>query len=66
MDKVEYLVGSKKIHNYTIYPYSKIICDFLADFSIKLQFAKEINQFPDLKSLAFWIRKKSLRIPIQI
>ncbi len=60
MDKVEYLVGSKKIHNYTIYPYSKIICDFLADFSIKLQFAKEINQFPDLKSLAFWIRKKNI------
>lgn len=60
MNKIEYLVGSRKINNLTLKPYDILICNFLGDFSTELENSKFINEFPDLKSLSFWCRKKNL------
>ena len=60
MNKIEYLVGSRKINNLTLKPYDILICNFLGDFSTELENLKFINEFPDLKSLSFWCRKKNL------
>jgi len=60
MDKIEYLVGSRKIYNLTLRPYDISICNFLADFSKVLEKSNFKNEFSDLKSLAFWCRKKNL------
>ena len=41
-------------------PYNKITCDFLSEFSKKLNLEKNINQISDLKALAFWCRKQNI------
>ena len=57
---IEYLVGSKKIRNKTITPYNNIICNFLSDLSKELNLSEESKVYPDIKTLAFWCRKKNI------
>jgi hypothetical protein len=60
LNKVKYLVGSEDYETKPFKPYNKITCDFLAEFSKKLNLQKNINKISDLKALAFWCRKKNI------
>ena len=59
-NNIKYLVGSKDISLKSTIPYSKILCEFLDFFSNKLNAYSRIKEFPDLKTLAFWCRKKNI------
>jgi hypothetical protein len=59
-DKIEYLVGNKKIYTDSILPYDKKIISFLDDLSKELGSKKEIQKFSDIKSLSFFCRKANL------
>ena len=58
--KVEFLLGDVKLSEITTTPYNKIVCDFLGEFSNVLLNNKLSQKFPDLKTLAFWCRKKNI------
>ena len=60
LNKVKYLVGSDDYETKPFKPYNKITCNFLAEFSKKLNLQKNINKLSDLKALAFWCRKKNI------
>lgn len=60
LNKIKYLVGTKKFETRPLKPYNKITCDFLSEFSKKLNLEKNINQISDLKALAFWCRKQNI------
>jgi len=57
---VEYLVGNLKIVPSHTVPYDNLVCDFISDFSIDLSFKKKIRNYPDIKALSFWCRKKNV------
>lgn len=57
---IEYLVGEEKIELYNLTPYNEMIIDFVSEFSKLLGLHSEIKNFPDLKALSFWCRKKNL------
>ena len=57
---VEYLVGNLKIVPWHTVPYDNLVCDFISDFSIDLSFQKKIRNYPDIKALSFWCRKKNV------
>lgn len=58
-DKVNFLVGDKKICENSFSPYNPTVCEFLDIFSKELN--KNTSKFyPDLKSLSFWCRKKNI------
>ena len=59
MKKISYLVGNEKFNQEPFEPFSKEVCKFLNSFSLKLSKHKEINEYPDLKSLSFWCRKNN-------
>ena len=57
----EYLVGnSKSISVQPITPYDQRVCNFLGDLSYELNKNKEVKKYPDIKTLAFWCRKKNI------
>tara|TARA_Y100000590_G_scaffold213372_1_gene241784 strand:- start:49168 stop:50358 length:1191 start_codon:yes stop_codon:yes gene_type:complete len=58
--KIEYLIGENKINKVSIIPFDNKICDFLNTLSNELNSFKEIKKYPDLKTLAFWLRKKNI------
>ncbi len=58
--KIDYLVGSEKIEQKTLQPFSKEICDFLNEFSKSILSSKALNKYPDLIGLAFWCRNSNL------
>lgn len=60
MKKIIYLVGNKKFKQEPFEPFSYEVCEFLDIFSKKLSALKEIKEYPDLKSLSFWCRKKNI------
>ena len=60
MKKINYIIGNKNFSTIPFEPFSKKICNFLNDFSIILSKFKNIKKYPDLKSLAFWCRKKNI------
>ena len=57
---IKYLVGSSKFDYSPFEPFSPKIVNFLDDFSKELNLIKNINEYPDLKSLAFWCRNKNI------
>ena len=57
---IKYLVGSSKFDHSPFEPFSTKIVNFLDDFSKELNLIKNINEYPDLKSLAFWCRNKNI------
>ena len=56
----EYLVGNKNINYKPIQPYDNIICNFLGELSVELNSLSSSNKYPDIKTLAFWCRKKNI------
>ncbi len=57
---IKYLIGNNTLDLKSTIPYSDIFCDFLDNFSKTLDSYPQIRKFPDLKTLAFWCRKKNI------
>ena len=60
IENINYLIGEKKINKVSMKPFDDRVCFFLNALSKELNTNKEINKYPDLKTLAFWIRRKNL------
>lgn len=60
INDITYLVGSENFETRPFKPYNKITCDFLIEFSKKLNLQKDANKISDLKALAFWCRKQNI------
>jgi hypothetical protein len=58
MREVQYLIGSSNFETKPDIPYNAKVCNFLADLSVELNSSK--NKFSDIKTLAFWCRKKNI------
>ena len=58
----EYLVGNVKNVNMSgsTVPFDTRVCDFLGDLSLELNKSTKIKDYPDIKTLAFWCRKKNI------
>ena len=56
--KVAFLVGNINISSEPMKPFGNDECNFLDKFSKKLAKHKLISNYPDLKALSFWCRKK--------
>ena len=60
-NNLEYLVGNNKsVIAQSVAPYDQRVCNFLDDLSSELDKNKEIKKYPDIKTLAFWCRKKNI------
>ena len=59
-NKVNYLVGKREVLNESSAPYNENICNFISEFSKELNNNKFSKNFPDIKTLAFWCRKKNI------
>lgn len=59
---VNYLVGNQKFSFNSLSPYDPLVCEFLDIFSKNLNNDKKIENLSDLKTLAFWCRKKNIDI----
>ena len=57
---IKYLVGNKKINKVSIQPFSEVVCNFLADLSEELNLVSKSKKYSDIKTLAFWCRKKNI------
>ena len=57
---IKYLVGNADIVANTSLPYDENICNFLGDLSVELNKDKLIKKYPDVKTFAFWCRKKNI------
>ena len=60
MEKVKFLVGNKEIKKISLSPYDKEVLDFLGDLSEDLNLTKDIKNYPDIKTFAFFCRNKNL------
>lgn len=58
---MEYLVGSSKIKITTSEPYDQKVLSFILDLSLELS-DKKYENFPEIKTLAFWCRRGNLEI----
>lgn len=56
----EYLVGNGNLTKKSVIPYHTNVCDFLGDLSDELNKNKKIRDYPDIKTFAFWCRKKNI------
>ena len=59
-NNIEYLTGSRQVDTLPIKPFDSLVCEFLEIFSKKLSLAKDIKNYPDLKTLSFWCRKGNI------
>ena len=59
--KVAFLVGNINISSEPMKPFGNDECNFLDKFSKKLAKHKLISDYPDLKALSFWCRKKNIQ-----
>ena len=60
LNNFEYLVGDKNISKKPTQPYNEIICNFLGDLSDELNFSTSSKNYADIKTFAFWCRKKNI------
>ena len=60
MEKIKFLVGNKEIKKISLSPYDKEVLDFLVDLSEDLNLTKDIKNYPDIKTFAFFCRNKNL------
>ncbi len=60
LNSIEYLVGGKDISKRSVLPYDNSICDFLGDLSNELNLNSESENYPDIKTLAFWCRRQNI------
>tara|TARA_B110001452_G_scaffold253508_1_gene244298 strand:- start:15204 stop:16385 length:1182 start_codon:yes stop_codon:yes gene_type:complete len=62
MKKIEYLVGNNKFKSISRHPYNNLICEFICELSKILINHPRCSEYPDIKTLAFWCRKKNIDI----
>ena len=60
LNNFEYLVGDKNISKKPTQPYNDIVCNFLGDLSDELNRTTPSKNYADIKTLAFWCRKKNI------
>ena len=59
-NNVNYLVGSEEVINKSDSPYNENMCNFISEFSKELDRNELTKNFPDIKTLSFWCRKKNI------
>ncbi len=59
-ENISYLVGTNKINDIPLKPFSEIICSFLNDLSHVLRKCVKAKTQPDVQAFAFWIRKSNI------
>ena len=62
MSKIEYLVGNRNFKSISQSPYNNLVCDFICELSKMLIDHPSSHDYPDIKTLAFWCRKKNIDI----
>ncbi len=62
MSKIEYLVGNKNFKSFSSRPYNNLVCDFVCELSKNLINHPNCSDYPDIRTLAFWCRKKNIDI----
>ena len=62
MKKIEYLVGNKNLKSISRRPYNDLVCNFICELSKILINHSSCSDYPDIKTLAFWCRKKNIDI----
>ena len=62
MKKIEYLVGNKNFKSISRRPYNDLVCNFICELSKILINHSSCSDYPDIKTLAFWCRKKNIDI----
>ena len=62
MSKIEYLVGNRNFKSISQSPYNNLVCDFICELSKMLIDHPSCHDYPDIKTLAFWCRKKNIDI----
>ena len=60
INDIEYLVGNSDCDLNADVPFSNEVCNFLGDLSIQLNNSRLSKKYPDIKTLAFWCRKKNI------
>ena len=60
IENIDYLIGDNKINKVSTIPFDIEVCSFLNTLSNELNLINDVNEYPDLKTLAFWLRKKNL------
>ncbi len=60
MNNIKYLVGNKNFSLKPFEPFSNHVLKFLEKLSKELNSLRNIKNYPELKSLSFWCRKKNL------
>ena len=60
MNKVKYFLGNKNYCPKPFLPFSENVCNFLDSFSKELNSKNVFKDYPELKSLSFWCRKKNI------
>ena len=58
--KIQYLVGNKIVSNSFTEPYNDKVINFLSDLAVSLNSNSNTKNYPDIKALAFFCRKKNL------
>jgi hypothetical protein len=57
---IEYLVGKKSHLNNFLKPFSKEVINFLDEFSRLINSRKNLENYPDIRALAFFCRKRNI------
>ena len=57
---IDFLIGEKINLENTLKPFCNEIVNFLNEFSKKIEIKKNIREYPEIKSLAFFCRKKNI------
>ena len=60
MNNISFLVGKKTFKKKILKPYDNEICRFLETFSDELNKVKNLNSYPDIKTLSFFCRAKNI------
>lgn len=68
MKDIDFIIGDSDILNYSfnemnslsMCPFSKIVCDFLDDFSKCIMRDSMLKQYPEVITLGFWCRKSNV------
>ena len=59
-NKIEYLVGNEYIKREASIPYNEKVCNFIGELSNELNLTPDAKKYPDIKTFAFWCRKKNI------
>ena len=58
--KIKYLVGNGRVTNKPSGLFGAQECKFLEKLSLRLNNISNIHRYPDIKTAAFWCRKKNI------